>query len=298
MLAIAAISALLLSGCSAAAVSENAKYLEEVVAITEDTLPEVDLTIVQGYGRETHTIEDAKELLRLMDASCLYAIENGVVQEGGSYVYEGRDAYIVFPREYAAEVSAEYDAHWDPENILGSTLGFAYAGSPLIVEQGYALYDVPNSSEPEIYKAYGLEIYKHPLDGGLGYYAMIIPCEHAILQGAIMYAREIAPERHKNRPMSVVKISENLYQAAMDFGDEEENKEATGRTQFRFKDGLLESVLYFDSADSLTSISVSDTEASPYWSPAYKYTYGMPPVEEQKRFEALLTHRKGLFGDD
>lgn len=266
---------LLLTGCSAA-ITENAKYLNEVAQVTENTLPDVDLTFVEGYGREDYSIDDAKAFLKLMDTSCMYAIKNGAIQDRGTFKDYGRDAYVVFPIEYAKEASAGYDAHWDPDNILGITHGFEY-GSPLMLTEGVNI-DFADDTYTEIHEAYGLELVK---GGTGGSFPTIEPCDIASFQSLMMFIYETRPD-FTGKPNGVVKISENLYQMAFTYsvGD------ADGidvLSQHRFKDGLLESAIYPDPNGDPNGLTV------------LKYTYGMPPIEERQRFENLLTHRKGFL---
>lgn len=251
LLATATILALLLSGCSAA-VSENAKYLEEVAAITEDTLPDVDLTFIQGYGKADYNLEDELELVRLMDESCTYAVENGVIQDGGAYVDEGKMKTVVFPRGYASEAVSEYDAHWQ---YGGPTYGFSYS-YPMVTLQD----------------TMGLRYDFDAEDFVPGANAQIEACEFTTIQIGTRRAYE-SRNQEGREPDGVVKISEGLYQSSI--GDEIVR-------QFRFEDGLLQS-------------TIIQYSSSPEDIQAYKYTYGMPPVKEQKRYKALLTHRKGLF---
>jgi hypothetical protein len=109
----------------------------------------------------------------------------------------------------------------------------------------------------------------------------ILPCNEATMQAILMFRNEIDPE-FRGKPNRAVQISENLYQMSFLYTREGTDGIET-ISQHRFKDGLLESSIYLE------------PNGDPANPDPIKYAYGMPPIEEQQRFENLLTHRKSLF---
>lgn len=243
-----ATSTLLLAGCTSPWAAEISEYEKEIAAIKEDSFPNVDLTFTEGYGKEDYNLADEEELFALMDASCTYATENGVVEEGPRFAGE---AYkdVIFPQEYVRIAAADYDAHWEHRE----TYGFTYSGG---------LYTLQSDASEETIK----------LDKRFGTPLEIDSCYFPVgfTTQTIMHERSASGAEER---WGVVKIADDIYQAS--FFD-------NVIREYRFNaEGLLYSALWIDLNNSESPIIE-----------AYKYTYGMPPAEEQQRFEALLTERQ------
>jgi hypothetical protein len=104
-------------------------------------------------------------------------------------------------------------------------------------------------------------------------FAMVTPCEFTVFAVA---GRNLEKVRSDAIFYRVAKISDNVYQAA-------QGKDGL-INQFRFKDGLLDSNIVY--------IDPTQPGEDPY---PMKYTYGMPSLEDQQIFEALLGQRRSLF---